>query len=99
MAMHMATLIMKPMVMPMWFLVMVMSRAPRLLCQEIFAGKLLLPVDDDVHLDSAYSASEDTRNLQPGFYSESLHCVLQQLERNPGIQERAQKHIAAHAGK
>ena len=61
--------------------------------------QILLPVDVNIHLRGRNPAAYHTRNFQPRSDTECRHGFFQQPRRNSGIHQRAQKHVAAHAGK
>jgi hypothetical protein len=64
-----------------------------------FARKIFFAVDPNVHLGGGDAAADDPRNLQTCAYAQSRHGVLQHSRRNSSVDKRAQKHVAAHAGK
>jgi len=65
----------------------------------LFARKVFLAVDPDVDLGGRNPAADDLRNFQARAYVERRHGFFEDSRRNSGIDERAQKHVAAHAGK
>jgi hypothetical protein len=69
------------------------------LCPELFSWEVFLAVDPDIYFRGRDSAAHCPRNLQPSSYPERGDRLFQQPRRYSGIHERAQKHIAAHAGK
>ena len=66
---------------------------------ELFAGKILFTVDPNVHFCRGNPATHHPRNLKTSSYSERGNRLLQHACWNSGFHERAQKHVAAHAGK
>ena len=69
-----------------------------LLRPVFFARKVFLALHPNVDLGRRNAAADDARNLQPRPYAQSRHGFFQYSGRNSGIDERAQKHVAAHAG-
>ena len=61
--------------------------------------RILLPIHPHIHLSRRNSTPHHPRNLEPRAHSERRHSLLQHARRNPGIHNRAEKHVAAHAGK
>src|SRR5579863_1588754 len=61
--------------------------------------QILLSLHPHIHLRRRNSTPQHPRDLQPRPHSERSHGLFQHPSRNPGIHERAQKHVAAHAGK
>jgi hypothetical protein len=61
--------------------------------------QVFFPVKVNIHLGGGNAAAQHARNFQPRSNSESRHGFFQRTRRNSGIQECAQKHIAADAGK
>ncbi len=61
--------------------------------------RILLPIHPHIHLGGRDPAARHPRNLQPRLQVQARDSFLQQPGRNSGIHQRAQKHVAAHAGK
>src|ERR1700733_7941027 len=96
-SMHMFRLIMMSVLiglMRMLVSVFVLLPFPILLPRQIF-----LPLHPHIHLSRRNSTPHHPRNLQLRPHSERRHSLLQHARRNPGIHNRAEKHVAAHAGK
>src|SRR5260370_26063911 len=74
-------------------------RMRRLPLPILLPRQILLPVDPNIHLRSRNPAAHHARSFQPTPHVQRRHSPLQQRSRNPGIHQRAQKHIAADAGK
>src|SRR5712671_1301764 len=74
-----------------------------LLLPVLFSRRILLPVNVNIHLARGNSAAHHAGNLQPrtkiGRRFERRDGVLQQPWRHPRIHQRAEKHVAADAGK
>src|SRR5271157_1227338 len=80
-------------------LVMSVSRLLGFSCPEFFARHVFLAVHNDINFGRRNAIAIDPRHLQRGTNVEPLHRLLQQLERNARVHQRAKKHIAADAGK
>jgi hypothetical protein len=70
-----------------------------LLRPKYFSRQLHFAVNVDVQLGSHDAATADPRNLKSRSNIQRRDCILEQLRRNSGIQQGAQKHVAANAGK
>src|SRR5579872_2961346 len=82
------------------FVVRVRGRPRHILFRPVlFPRKIFLSVDPHVHLGRRNPAADDSRNLQPRAHVKRRHGFFQYSRRNSGIDERAQEHVAAHAGK
>ena len=66
-----------------------------LLRPEFLARHVFLAVYHDVELGCRDAAAIDARVLQVGPDVESGDGLLEELERNSGVEQRAQKHVAA----
>ena len=69
------------------------------LLPENFPRQIFLAVDIHIDFGRRNSASHHPRNLQPRTDIERRDRVFQKLGGHPGIHQRAQKHVAADAGK
>src|SRR5271163_459588 len=65
----------------------------------LLARQILLSIHVNIHFSSRNPAAHHPRNLQSRSDSKRRHSFFQDRRRNSGIHQRAQKHIAAHAGK
>ena len=63
------------------------------------AGQVLFPIHPNIRLRSRNPATHYPGKFQPRPNSERRHSFFQRLRPNSGIHKRAQKHVAAHAGK
>ena len=70
-----------------------------LLCPILFTREVLLAVDPDVDFRGGNAAADDPRNLQPCADAQGRNGLFQYSRRNSGVDEGAQEHVAAHAGK
>jgi len=61
--------------------------------------QILLPIHPHIHLRRRNPTPHRPRNLKPRPQSKRRDGLLEQPSRNSSIDKRAQKHIAAHAGK
>src|ERR1700722_1338006 len=61
--------------------------------------QILLPIHPHIHLSRRNSTAHHPRKFQPSPDSERSHGLFQHARWNPGIHERAEEHVAAHAGK
>ena len=68
-------------------------------CPVLFAGKVFLAIHPNVDLSGRNGAAHDARDLESRAQAKARDSVFQQLRRNSGIDERAQKHVATHSGK
>ncbi len=68
------------------------------LSPELLARKILLAVHDDVELAGGDTRSAHRRKFQRSADVQVGDCPLQQLERNSGVEQRTQEHVAADAG-
>ncbi len=64
-----------------------------------FAREFLLAMDQDIDFGSRNPAAIHPRNFQPGTDIEGCHRALEYLRGHTGIEQRAEKHVAANAGK
>ena len=64
-----------------------------------FAWQLFLAVRKNIHFGRAYAVAWDPRNLQPGPNIQGGDSLLQQLRGDTGIDQCAEEHVAANAGK
>ena len=60
---------------------------------------LLLPVYPHIHLGSSNPAAIHARNLEPRPEIERCHSFFKHRRRHARIDQDAEKHVAAHAGK
>src|SRR5438270_11393153 len=70
-----------------------------LLCPIFFPRKILLAVYPNVDFRSRDATSDNSRNFQACAYAQCRHGLFQHARRNSGVDERAQKHVAAHSRK
>ncbi len=70
-----------------------------LLLPENFSRQVFFAVGVHIHFGRRNSGPHDLRQLHPCADIERLDRVFQKLWRHSGIYERAQKHVAAYAGK
>jgi hypothetical protein len=70
-----------------------------MLLMENFARQIFFAVGVYIDFGRGNSAAQHPRNLQPRADVERGDCVFQKLWRHSGIHQRAQKHVAADAGK
>src|SRR5271157_2647229 len=66
---------------------------------ELFARQVLFAVHQDVKFGGGDACPSHTRKLQRRADVQVRDGLLEQLERNAGVEQRAEKHIAADAGK
>ena len=78
--------------------IMVMFLSVTLLFPEDFTRQFFFTVDIDVQLCGRDPAAIHSRNFQPGSNIKRRDRVLEQLSRNSGIYQGAEKHVAADAG-
>src|SRR5215813_2661066 len=69
-----------------------------LLLPEFFAWQLFLSGNDHVNFGRTDAAAVHTGDFQMRVDAQSLDGLLQQVRRNSGVHQRAQKHIAADPG-
>src|SRR5437899_773289 len=67
---------------------------PILLPRQVF-----FPININIHLGGRDPAAHHPRDFQPRAHLQSRNRLLQQSRRNSSIHQRAQKHVAADAGK
>src|SRR5205823_7587942 len=72
-------------------------RVPLLLPKN-FARQLFLAVNKHIYFSCADSATGHARNIEPRSDVQGCYRVLKQLRGYSHVHERAQKHIATHAG-
>jgi hypothetical protein len=65
----------------------------------LFPRQILFSVHPHIHLRRCNPTADNPRNFQPSPDAQRRHSPFQHHSRNPGIDQRAQKHIAAHARK
>ena len=80
------------------FVSVIMMVVVTVLLQKFFARKLLLPANQDIELNRADAAALHPRYFQAGLHAQCRYRPGEQLRRHAGIQQRAQKHIAADPG-
>ena len=66
---------------------------------ENFARQIFFAIGIYIYLGRRNSAPHYTRNFQSRAYVERRDCFFQKLRSHSGIQQRAQEHVAADAGK
>src|ERR1700743_1355360 len=66
---------------------------------EFLTGHVFFVADPDIDFGRRNSAADYTRNLQLRAHAKRRDGLFQQLGRNSGIDQGAEKHIAADAGK
>jgi len=71
----------------------------RVLLLENFSRKIFFAVRVDVHLGGGNAAPHCALDLQPGADVECGDCVFEKLGRHSSVYQRAEKHVAADAGK
>jgi hypothetical protein len=83
------------------FVPMLVNMIPivRLLLPENFAGQIFFAIRIYIDFGRRNSAAQHPRNLQARAYIHSRDCIFEELRRHSGIQQRAQEHVAADAGK
>src|SRR5436190_21646533 len=69
-----------------------------LLFPEFFAWKLFFSGGNHIQFYRTDAAALHPRNLQAGIHAQCLHGLCEDLRRYSGIQQRAQKHVAADPG-
>lgn len=82
-------------IMPMIMLMIFMSM--RMITRT--GGPLLLPIHPHIHFGRRNPAAIDLRDAQSRTELQRSHSSLQQVRRHARIDQGAQKHVAAHAGK
>ena len=70
-----------------------------LLFPVLFPRHVLLAIHPHVDLGCRNSVANDSRNLQPCAHAQRRDGFFQHPRRYSGVDERAQEHVAAHAGK
>src|SRR5215813_10596206 len=85
------------------FVVMMMSVAVtvlmlRLFLPKFFPWQLFLSGNDHINFGRADAATVHAGDFQARVYGESFDGLLQQLRRNSGVHQRAEKHVAADPG-
>ena len=96
--MGMIVMMMFGIMMLMAMLVFVLMRG-LLFAPEFLAGEFFLPGNDHVNLGRADAAAVDAGDLQTRVHAQGLHCAREQLGRNSGVDQGAEKHVAADPGK
>jgi len=66
-----------------------------MLVEELFPGQILLAVDNHIDLGRGDSVAVHATDIQRGSDVQAANRFQQQLRRDPGRDERAQKHVAA----
>jgi hypothetical protein len=69
-----------------------------LLSPEFFSGQVFLSAGNHVHLGGANPTPVYPPDLQMRIQPQAIHGADKDLGRNPGIYQRAQKHVAADPG-
>ena len=80
-------------------LMRVFITAPGLLCPELLPRQLFLAIHQHIDLGRGDAAAIHLRNFEASSDVEGSDRFFQQLRRHSGIDQGAQKHVAAHAGK
>lgn len=70
-----------------------------LMCADMFRGLGRSIPDQHIHLGGADAAAVHLRDLEPGAETERGRGFLKQRRRYAGIEQGAQQHVAADAGK
>src|SRR5689334_14754165 len=86
------------MCMAMVFMLVAVRRCFRFLFPELFARQLFFTGGDHVQLGSTDAAAVYAGYFQAGIHAQGLHCPGKELRGNSGVQQGAQKHIAADTG-
>jgi len=66
-----------------------------MLVEELFPGQIFLAVDNHIDLGCGDSVAVHATDIQRGSDVQAANRFQQQLRRDPGRDERAQKHVAA----
>jgi hypothetical protein len=82
----------------MKMLVLTFLRSARLLRPKLLARQLLFSSGDHIHLGRANAAPVHAGDLEPRVHPESLDRLAEELRRNSGVDQRAEKHVAADPG-
>src|SRR5580692_3374040 len=69
------------------------------LLQISLARLVFLAMRINIYLDCTDAVTLNARNLQPGIDIQRRDCLFEELLRHIGIDQRAQEHVAADAGK
>ena len=84
----------------MLMLVVGMLSRPRILLFPVLLSRqILLAIHPNIHFSSRNSAAHHARYFQLSPNPKRRHGLFQEFRRNSGIHQRAQKHVAADAGK
>ena len=75
------------------------SRMLFVLLQISLARLVLLAMRINIHLDCTDAVTLNARNLQPGIDIQRRDRLFEELLRHADIDQRAQEHVAADAGK
>jgi hypothetical protein len=75
------------------------SRMLFVLLEINLARLVFLTMRKNIYLNCTDAVTLDARNLQPGIDIQRRDCLFEELLRHTGIDQRAQKHVAADAGK
>jgi hypothetical protein len=70
----------------------------RLLCPELFSRQLFLSGNDHVNFGCADAAPVHAGDFQMRIHAQSPNGALQELRRNSGVHQGAEKHVAADPG-
>ena len=81
------------------FMIVSMFLRATLLFAEHLARQFFFPVHKDIHLGRGDAAAIDPRNFQPRSDVQRRDRILEELGRHSRIDQRAEEHVAAHAGK
>ena len=66
---------------------------------ELFSWQLFFAGGDHIEFGSADAAAVDAGDFQPGIHAQCFDGPGEDLRRNSGVQQGAQKHVAADPGK
>jgi hypothetical protein len=69
------------------------------LCPVFLARKIFVPTDYHVNLSCANAAAADAAHFQAGSQVEGCNGLLQQSQGHAGVNQHAEKHVAADPGK
>ena len=76
-----------------------MFMGSRFFFPELFPRQLFFAGGDYIKLGGADAAAIDTRDFQPRVHAQGCNRPGEDLGRNSGVEQGAQKHIAADTGK
>jgi len=106
MMMIMMMMIMMMMIMMMSPVIVVSERSREiplhlllLLRPILLPGQVFFAVHPHIDLGGRNAAADDSGDFQPRAYAQRRYRLLQHARRHSGVDERAQEHVTAHAGK